>query len=153
MSKVRAIKEAPKKYHRDLRNIVVTQPSITRDTVRHLATALRRADRYDEGATAEELMNENFAGLDTLRALDKITKIGPDEMSRVKEPADAVKFISGRIIEFVGLLEDHPPDSFDPFHRSLTAGDIGHLVGFLLGWLKEAEDMKNPQPPENKLLK
>ena len=143
-TKLREITDfTPKKYHEGLRHVVATQKKITRDTVRHLATALSRADKYGEEEKAKKLLKENFDGLSTLEALTKINKIVPDEESRVKEPADAVKFISEKVIDFMELLEEHPLKSFDDVHRTLAMRDLTALGFYLQNYLqgKSGKDM------------
>lgn len=148
MSKVATIKEAPKKYQKKLRHIVATQIDLPRDTVRHMAAALGRAEKYGELEKATELLNQNFEGMHTLEALGKINRIVPDEESRFKEPADAVKLISAKVIEFMDLLEEHPLESFDEFHRSLTMRDLTALGFYLQNYLKgkKGEDMVLAKP-------
>lgn len=144
MSKVATVNSSPKKYQKKLRHIVATQIDLPRDTVRHMAAALGRAEKYGEVEKATELLNQNFEGMRTLEALGKINKIVPDEESRFKEPADAVKLISGKVIEFMELLEEHPLESFDNFHRPLTIRDLNSLGFYLQNYLqgKKWEDMK-----------
>lgn len=150
-TKIASIHEAPKKYQKKLRHVVATQRNIPRDTVRHLVEALRRADKYEEVEKATELLNQNFEGMQILEALGKINKIVPDEESRCKEPADAVKLISGKVIEFIELLEEHPLDSFDPVHRTLTVRDITALGFYLQNYL-QGKDMKNMKITKTKLI-
>jgi len=119
-----------------LRHVVATQKKITRDTVKHLASALHRADKYGEHDKAKKLLAENFDGMSTLTALNKIRKLVPDEEARVKEPADAVRFISEKVVEFMELLEDHPLESFDEVHRALTMRDVTALGFYLQNYLK-----------------
>ena len=140
-TKVATIKEAPQKYQKRLKHIVSTQQNIPRDTVRHIAGALRRADRYGEEDKAAELLNQNYEGLRNLEALSKINKIVPTEEARVKEPADAVKFIAERVIEFMELLDGHPLESFDDFHRPMIIRDLKAL-GFYLGNYLQGKNTK-----------
>ena len=143
-TKLRQItKSTPEKYHKGLRHIVATQKKISRDTVRHLAAALSRADKYGEHDKAKKLLAENFEGMSTLVALSKINKFVPDEESRVKEPGDAVKFISEKVIDFMELLEEHPLTSFDDVHRTLTIRDLTALGFYLQNYLqgKSGKDM------------
>jgi ParB/RepB/Spo0J family partition protein len=142
MTKVKELKKAPKKYREKLRDLVSSQRSIPRDTVRHIATALNRAEKYDEKESAEQLLNENFEGLHSFEALTKINKIVKDEASRIKEPADAVRIISEKAIELMELLEEHPLESLDPVHRDLTIKDLNAL-GFYLGGYLQGKDMKD----------
>ncbi len=151
-TKVVVIKEAPEKYREKLRHIVATQKSIPRDTVRHIATALRRADRYGEDEDANKLLNENFEKLTTVESLTKINKIVLDDESRIKEPAGALRFIPEKVIELMELLDRHPLNSFDDFHRPLVIKDIIGL-GFYLGGYLKGKDMKKLEVPKTKLLK
>lgn len=134
-------REAPKKYQEKLKKIVADQKSIPRDTVRHIAGALRRAERYGEEDKAEKLLSQNFEGMRTLEALSKINKIVPDEESRVKEPADALRMMSEKIIEFMELMDKYPLESFDNLHGPLLMNDLRRFGGFIaqyLGLRKEA---------------
>lgn len=140
-TKVTAIKEAPVKYHKKLEHVIAIQKNIPRDTVRHIATALRRADKYGEDDKANKLLDENLESLNVVEAVAKINKIVPDEMSRVKEPADAYKFTSEKVVELMELLDDHPLTSFDDFHRPRQVGNINALGFYLQAYLK-GEDMK-----------
>jgi ParB-like chromosome segregation protein Spo0J len=141
-TKILEIKRAPKKYQKKLSEVVATQLKMPRDIVRHIASALNRADRYQEDDNAKKLLEQDFNNLSTVSALDKINKIVPNEESRVKEPADAVRFISEKIIELVDLFEDHPLESFDGFHRPLVIGDINRLGLYLSLYLKGKEKEK-----------
>ncbi len=151
MSKVGTINSAPKKYQKKLRHIAATQVDLPRDTVRHMAAALSRAERYGEVEKATELLNQNFEGMRTLEALRKINKIVPDEESRLREPADTVKFISGKVIEFMDLLDEHPLESFDEVHRSFTVRDLNFLGFYLQNYL-QGKDMKNMKITKTKLI-
>lgn len=140
-TKIATIKEAPAKYQKELGELVADQIDLPRDTVRNVASALRRADKYGEDEKAKELLNENFEGLTTFEALDKINKIIPNEESRCKEPADAVKMMSEKIINLMEFLDEHPLESFDAFHKSLVTKDIIGLGIYLKNFM-EGKDMK-----------
>ena|SRR3989344_6903003 len=135
-SKVREITKAPEKYQEKLRHVVATQKSIPRDTVGQMALALRRADRYGETDKADKLLNENFEGLGTIQTLNKINKIVPDEESRTKGPADALRSVSEKFIEIMELLDERPLYGFDDFHRPLLVGDINRFGAYLGEYLK-----------------
>jgi len=126
-TKITAIKGVPEKYKKDLENLVGTQKKIPRDAVAHMVTALKRAERYDENDNAEKLLAENFEGLDLAKAVEKINEIVPDEESRIKEPAEALKAASKRIIELMEFFDLHKLESFDRFHRGLLISDIKRL--------------------------
>lgn len=148
-TKIAKIKDAPEKYREKLEHVVATQKDISRDTVGHLVKALKKADGYDEDDKAEELLKENFEGLSTTEAVKKINKIVPDEESRLKEPADALKFVSEKIIELMEFLDAHSLKSFDDFHRPLVVRDINSLGFYLSSYLKgkdmgEAEAESTP---------
>lgn len=145
MSKIDTIKEAPEKYQKKLGHVVATQTSIPRDTVRHIATALRRADKYEEDGNAEQLLGENFEGLSVVGAIGKINKIVPDEMSRIKEPADIVKFTAEKAMELMDILEDHPLAGLDDFHRPLQARKLTALGFYLQNYL-QGKDTKLGKP-------
>lgn len=151
MSKIGTITEAPEKYRQRLGHLVATQKDVSRDSIRHVATALRRADKYGEGAKASVLLRQNFEGLNTVETLNKINKIVPDEFSRIKGPADAVKVISEKAVELMEVLEDHPLDSLDPVHRALTIKDLNAL-GFYVSNYLQGKDLKNMKIPQTKLL-
>jgi len=143
MSKVEIVNNSPKKYQADLRHLVASQKDVTRDTVRNIASALKRAEKYEEDHLVKELLKENYEGLTSVEALHKINKIIPDEMSRVKEPADAMKFISEKAVELMELLDEHPLDSFDDFHRPMVVKDL-RALGAYMGWYLSGkkEEMK-----------
>lgn len=140
-TKVRGLKDLPEKYKKGFEKVIAKQTDIPRDTADHLATALKRADRYGEHDAAERLLKENYEGMTTTEALSKINKIVPDENARVKEPADAAKVISERVIAFMELLDEYPLESFDLFHGSLVAKDLQGLGFRLMTYLKDGKKM------------
>ncbi len=151
-TKISEIKKAPEKYREKLKHVVVTQKTLTRDTVRHIATALRRADEYEEDEDANKLLDQNFEGLTAVEAIIKINKIVLDEGSRLKDPASALRAVSEKIGELMGLLNDHLLESFDDFHRSFLIRDLNAL-GFYLQSYLQGKDMKNLEVSKTKLLK
>ena len=152
MSKIATIKEAPEKYRKEFGSVVATRMGMPRDTVRHIATGLRRAEKYGEDDNAGKLLDENLEGLSVVEAITRINKIVPDEMSRVKEPEDAYRFTSEKVVELMGLLDNHPLTSFDDFHRPLQVRKLIALGLYLQAYLK-GEDLKNIKLKETKLLK
>lgn len=152
-SKVASLKEAPVKYQKELEHFVATQKSIPRDTVRHLATALRRADKFNEGDKAKELLSQNFEGLSTLDAQSKINKVIPDEETRMKGPADAARFVSRKIIELMEVLEKHPLSSLDGFSGSLVKKDLNNLGAFLQRYFHGREKEEIVKITTDKLTK
>lgn len=147
-TKVREMKRVPEKYKKGLQGVVVKQKKIARDTVVHLAEAIRRADKYNEPEKVRELLKENYEGLSMVQALNKINKIVPDEEERLKEPSDAMKAIAEKVIELMELLDSHPLSSFDNFHRPYVISDINSLGAYLGNYLKE----KIIKSKETKLL-
>lgn len=135
-TKVRVInKETPEKYKEKLRHVVATQMEIPRDTVQHIARALRRADTYNEPEKAEKLLSQDFRGLTILESMAKIDKIIPNDESRVKEPADALRMVTEKVVEIMELLDEHPLESFDVFHGSLLKKDLQGFGTFLAKYL------------------
>ena len=143
-TKVVSIKETPEKYRLQIEDLVARQKTITRDTVRQIVYALQRADRYEEYDNAKKLLAQNYEGLTTVEALAKISKIVPTEESRLKEPSDATRNITKKIMELTELLEDYPLVSFDDFHRPFTVRDVSALGFYLQNYLqgKGIEEMK-----------
>lgn len=136
VTKITAIKNAPVKYKKKLESLVGTQKDISRDTVSHMVTALKRAEKYDEDDKAEKLLNENFEDLNSFEAIEKINKIVPDEESRFKEPAEALKVASRKIIELMEFFDLHKLESFDLFHRRLLVSDIKNLGVYFNNYFK-----------------
>jgi len=135
-TKVPLIKEAPGKYRRKLRSLVAKQKSIPRETVKQLTKALRRAERYGEDYEASRLLRQSYEGLSSVDAFNRINKIIPDEESRIKEPADAMKGVSEKIIELMEILDKHPLVSFDDFHRPLIVGDLKRFGAYLQNYFQ-----------------
>jgi len=136
-TKVPIIKEAPGKYRRKLRSLVAKQKDLPRETVKQLTKALRRAERYGEDYAASRLVRQSYEGLSSVDALNRINKIVPDEESRIKEPADALKLISEKVIELMEMLDKHPLASFDNFHRPLIVGDLKRFESYLQNYFQE----------------
>jgi len=136
VTKIEVVKEAPKKYQSKLKHLIAVQEDVTRDTIRHLAKVLRRAERYGEDYEAEKLLRQNFEGLSSVDALNRMNRIIPDEESRIKEPNDAVRLVSEKIIELMGLLSRHPLANFGNFHRPLITNDLNNLGTFLQNYFK-----------------
>lgn len=136
MTKVPLIKDAPEKYRRGLRSLVAKQKSVSGETVRELTKALRRAERYGEDYNVEKLLRQNYEGLSSIQAINRINRIIPDEESRTKEPADALKLISAKVIELMDLLEKHPLVSFDSFHGPLVVGDLKRFGAYLQNYFQ-----------------
>ena len=65
-----------------------------------------------------------------------MNRIIPDEESRIKEPNDAVRLVSEKIIELMGLLSRHPLANFGNFHRPLITNDLNNLGTFLQNYFK-----------------
>ena len=142
VTKIEVLKDVPKKYRTGLRSLIAKQKNIPRDTITHLAKALRRAERYGEDYNAKKVLGQNYEGLSSVDALNRINRIIPDEESRVKEPADAVRLISEKIIELMGLLERHPLQTFGTLHRPLVIKDLQNLGFFLTTYFKGVSDAK-----------
>src|SRR3989344_2457903 len=136
-TKVPLIKEAPGKYRRKLRSLVAKQKDLPRKTVKQLTKALRRAERYGEDYAASRLLRQNYQGLSSVDALNRINKIIPDEESRIKEPADAVRQLAEKVIELMEMLDKHPLASFDNFHRPLIVGDLKRFESYLQNYFQE----------------
>lgn len=139
ITKLTALQHAPEKYHAKLKHIIATQTEMPRDVVRHIIKGLNRAEKYGETDKAEKLLKQDFGNLTIVQAANKINKIIPDEESRVKEPADAVKFVSEKIVELMELLEKHPLRSFDKFHGPLLVKDLQTLGFFLKTYMQGKE--------------
>ena len=152
VTKVEAVKSVPKKYRGKFRFLIARQKDIPRDTVIHLAKALRRAERYGEDYEAGKLLRHNYVGLSSVETLNRINGIIPDEESRVKEPADALKVITEKAIEIMELLERHPLASFDNLHGPLLVNDIKRLILFLGNYLKEMIKIEVKEVRGSKLL-
>lgn len=136
VTKITTIKNAPVKYKKKLEDLVGSQKNISRDAVAHMVTALKRADGYGENDSAEKLLNENFDGLDTMEVVNKINKIVPDEEFRTKEPAEALKAASKKIIELMEFFDSHKLESFDRLHRGLLIRDINNLGIYFNNYLQ-----------------
>jgi len=118
---------------------------MTRDTAQNLSTALLRANKYGETERAKKLLEQDYDGLSTIEALEKINKIIPTEDARVKEPADAMNFLAEKILDLKEFLDEHRLESFDEFHREFVKRDLNSL-GFYLGkYLKEDGSIKKLQ--------
>lgn len=144
-TKVAAIKKAPKKYQKEFEQLIATQKSIPRDTVRHIVKALRRAEKYGEDANAEILLNENFEGLSVADAVAKINKIFP-EKSKNKKPTGVVELTSEKVIELIELLNKHPLGSLDDYHRPLMIEKLTTLGACLKKYFRgTGEDMEITQ--------
>jgi hypothetical protein len=141
-TKLNELRNTPEEYKKEFEHVIATQKKLPRDTVRHIATALRRAERYDEDDEAKELLSQNFEELSTVDALTKINKIVPDDMSRIKEPADVARVISEKIVELMELLESHPLNSFDGFSKPLVMKDLNNLGFYLQGYFKGKEEIE-----------
>ncbi len=141
-AKVPLVKEAPEKYRRGFRKLIVEQKTIPRDIVSELAKALRRADRYGETYNAEKLLKQNYEGLSSVEASNRINRIVLDENERVKEPANAVKLVSEKIVELMDSLDKHPLTSLDNFHRPFMIRDIQGFVAYLQNYLNGNPQVK-----------
>lgn len=135
-TKIAEIKEVPEKYKKRLEHIIATQKTLPRDTVRTIARALKRADKYEEHTKADELLKQNFEGLSTLQTLSKINKIVPNEESRIKEPGDALKLISEKVINLMEVLDEHMLESFDELHKPLVVRDLNALGFYIQSYLR-----------------
>ena len=136
VTKIELAKEVPIKYRSGFRKLIAKQKSVPRDTIAHLANALRRAERYGEDYEVSRILRQNYEGLSSVEALNRINGIIPDEESRIKEPADALKLISAKVIELMELLEKHPLISFDNLHRPLVVNDLKRLGVFLTDYFQ-----------------
>jgi ParB/RepB/Spo0J family partition protein len=141
-SKGRHIKKAPKEYQKRLSDLVGTQKNMPREAVEALSSAINRAVKYGEKDKIEKLFTQNYDAMSGLEAKTKIDKIIPSEEVRVKGPADAVRFISDRIVGLLELLEEHPLAGFDDFHRPLVIDDLNRLGAYLVKYLKEAKKLE-----------
>src|SRR3989344_6130824 len=146
-TKVPLIKEAPGKYRRKLRSLVAKQKDLPRETVKQLTKALRRAERYGEDYAASRLLRQNYQGLSSVDALNRINKIIPDEESRIKEPADAVRQLAGALIKAMEVMDRHPLASLDNLHRPMMVNDLKNFGIFVQNWFKG-----DTKVLENKLL-
>ena len=151
-TKLDELKKTPGKYQKEFEHVIATQKKLPRDTVRNIATALRRAERYDEDDEARELLKQDFEELSTVEALSKINKIVPDDASRFKEPADAAKSISEKIIELMELLDKHPLDTLNGFSKPAVMKDLNNLGYFITKYFKGTEKIEGKAITDKKLL-
>jgi ParB-like partition proteins len=151
-TKLDELKKTPERYQKEFEHVIATQKKLPRDTVRNMATALRRAERYDEDDEAKDLLKQNFEELSTVEALAKINKIVPDDASRFKEPADAAKTISEKIIELMELLSSHPLNSLNGFSKPAVMKDLNNLGYFITSYFKGTENGEVKQITDKKLL-
>lgn len=135
ISKIDEIKKAPEEYKEDLKNVVAAQPNLSRDTVRHMATAIDRAKKYEEPEKIKSLLTKNFENLSSIDALKEINKIIPDEESRLKNPTEVLKLISEKTLSFIGLLEKYPFSNFDEAYTPMVKKDIQNFISFLKNYL------------------
>jgi hypothetical protein len=73
-------------------------------------------------------------------------------MSRIKEPGDAAKAISEKIIELMELLEAHPFVSFDGFSKPLVMRDLNSLGFYIARYFKGQEKIEIKKGVSDKLL-
>ena len=153
VTKIEVLKDVPEKYRSGLRKLIAKQKSVPRDTITHLAKALRRAERYDEDYAASKLLRQSFEGLSSVEALNRINKIVPDEESRIKEPADAVRQLAEALIKAMEVLDKHPMAELDNFHRPMIVGDLKNFGVFVQSWFKGAAQNKEIESTKETLLK
>lgn len=153
VTKIESIKEVPEKYRSGLRKLIATQKSIPRDTIVHLATALRRAGRYEEDENVRKLLRQNYKGLSSFEALNRINKIVPTEEDRIKEPADAVRQLAGALIKAMEVLDKHTLAELDDFHRPMIVGDLKNFGVFVQNWFKGRGQNKEIEFTKETLLK
>ena len=151
-TKVRSIKDSPVKYQKAVEEIIATQKSIPRDATRHIATALRRAEKFNEDDKAQKLLKQDFEGLSTIEIVDKVNKIIPTEEARMKGPADVAKMISEKIVELIAALDDHPLTSLDTFSGSLVKNDLNNLGSFIKAYFQGKEKIPIKSKTDDKKL-
>ena len=153
VTKVEAVKDVPEKYKSGLRKLIAKQKSVPRDTITHLAKALRRAERYGEDDNASKLLRQNYEGLSSVDALNRINRIVPTEENRIKEPADAVRQLAEALIKAMEVLDKHTLAELDDFHRPMIVGDLKNFGVFVQNWFKGADQNKEIEMTKETLLK
>jgi hypothetical protein len=142
-TKIAPLRNTPVKYRPGLEHLIATQKNVTRDTITQIVKGLNRAERYGEDHLGRKLLEQDYTGLNVIQAVQKINRIVPDEEARTKEPAEAMKFISGKVIEVMEFLDTHPLESFDEFHRGFVMKDLNSLGLYLSRYFK-GDDMTAP---------
>lgn len=143
-TKIVEAKRAPEEYQKKIKEMIVKQPKMSRDAVRHLSKAITMANDYGEKDKIEEVLKENLEGLSALAAAQKIDTIIPGEETRIQDPKMRAKKIGMVSRELIYLLEDNPPEAFDPIHRNQVLLDLKFVAETIAEYVKKSK-IKQPK--------
>lgn len=108
-TKVTEASHAPEIFREELKAKIIKEPSMTRDGIRVIKSALRRAEMSGEIDKGREILKQNFDGMGTLKVAKLIDKVYPDKgVMLVDKSASAVSNIVNTSVTLMNLLEKNP---------------------------------------------